>query len=291
MFCTQCGNKCAEDSVFCTGCGARLHIITPAPVESEPEVVLQKEPEIPVQQEPDAFAVKEPEPFAPQQPEPYVSQEPEAFEPMEPEFFTPQQPEPYAPQEPEMFVTQETPVQPQVELGEGFLPLTQQVPDQDYNMYTPPKKKSKILPILIGVIGIALIAVLLIVLLGGNKPESVAEDFIVACFENDEDTVEEYFHKKMDRDPESWVYEDIEDFSMEIVGSREMLESGYERCGRSIGKKAKNIDSAYVVYFTCTFEDEDRDEKYAGYGQVEVFEYDGDWYVREREISVEEIDD
>ncbi len=168
------------------------------------------------------------------------------------------------------------------------------VPDYNYAPQDPSagfvvKRRSKLLPILLAVAAAAVVVVLMIVLLGGNAAESAAEEYMVARFENDKDTIKEFFHKKMDRDVRNYVYKNIDDFDMDIVGSMEMLPSGYEKCANKIDKKAKDIESAYIVYFTCSIEY--KDEEYEGSGTVEVFEYDGQWYVLDSDIDAPDFFD
>lgn len=248
MFCTQCGQQCPDEFVFCTNCGNRLHVIEPSEETPAVEecVIAPQEPAVqePVWQEP----VSEP-----------VLEEP-IFEAPKTTEYIPEEPA-YVPQDPYAYGTE----------------------DYELPPFVPAPKKSK-LPLIVGIFAVlAIAAVALFFLLGQSKAESLAVDYVTAMLEDDPDTIEELSFDDWDVDGDDKVYEDIELVDIEVLASYEIpkdfeyYEDDFDELSEELFDD-EEVEEYHMVGMIFTIE-YDGDE-YVGEATARVYKCEGEWYVR-----------
>ena len=153
------------------------------------------------------------------------------------------------------------------------------------------KKKSKWLPILLCVLGIAIVGAVLLLLLQTKSPEQFARDYVSAILEGDAEALVEFYHEYDDdysdaESMESLVYHNIDDYEIKRVEAISVTEveleeyNAYyseENPGYAIQYYGEEVDDIYRVVYSFTAEY--KGVEYDGIGELSLVEIDGEYYI------------
>lgn len=299
MFCSKCGAENTAVSAFCVRCGSALVRTTPRPADAPPSPAVASAPVIPA--EPEAPGV----PPVPEVPE--ISGEPTAPTYAVPDYGSVPSSVPIrrteAPKMPDYGMnppaapgnTVDCGAPPPVTPGYGAAPPY--APGYGYAppaapVYPAPKSKKNLF-ILLGCAGVAVIALILILVLtlSGNSAETVAERFVEAYMVSDADGMEACCHEAMASTIHfEGVGYNADSCDAKAVSSEEITGSDFEILAQwlPVYGIGNSLDGLQLVDLELSVEA--GGEEYDGTISVIMAKIDGDWYFMDIEDDLD-IDD